>query len=29
MNATDGNPLNDPGVWAGEGNICVGCHQEK
>jgi hypothetical protein len=32
MNAAayaDGNPLNDPTVWALSGSICVGCHQEK
>ena len=25
----DANPLNDPAVWALEGNICLECHQEK
>jgi hypothetical protein len=24
----DANPLNDPGLWANEGHICTGCHQD-
>jgi hypothetical protein len=25
----DADPLNNPTVWALDGNICLGCHQEK
>jgi hypothetical protein len=25
----DANPLNDPLPWAAQGNLCVGCHQER